>query len=360
MSEKFLGKKPREIRFCYQGQLINPEEIFNLFYKGLEQLVETNIRASKKNHKHRSLAAPVFDNYKNTKEAEESEKIVKQWIRYFPKEKVTAQITFDNNSKRRFTLRKRTNFNASILKLPSVIYLHGEDGSRAILREARTYSIDDVIAKIACRKFGIDFDPKTSRQFQANDNETKVSLPQRKDNIIYIPEPQLLVALEQLYNSNFPKITPEIFVVSSLDNKLWYIRDLLPTLVNTEFDFEKLGRYFGAMHSLGLMDSIDRQIIHYCTIKGHLVNFDPDIIMHTRKLSTLTQKDFDDLVEKLQEEKDKYNLHVFDEEIRKLRKASEETRIKLETDCFNQETIFDYLSRKVDPEKIKDKKIELI
>ena len=350
MNHLFSTKKPREIKLKFKGETITPRQVFQIFYQGLEPLIKANIKAVQKKDIRRS---PTSRKYSDSKLEEEARELHRKWLKEFPEEEASAEVIFDDKTRMNYSLKKRTNFDLTLVAPPSIIYMQdAADESRAVLREARTYNPREWVSKLGCRRFGKLFDIPASEQFYFDDKE-ELKVPEDKRSVIYIPEPHLLLALEDLYQLHFPRITPEIHVIDAEDKTLWYIRRLLPTLVNSEFDFRKLARYYGASHALGLMEMLDRQVVHYCSLRNRVVNYDPDVITHTRKITILAQKDITDLMENLDWDSEKYNLHVYPENKKEFRGISEDARTRLGEAGFNQETIFGKLRKKIEKDKVK-------
>jgi len=350
MPKTFSEKKPKEISFLYQGEHIIPRDIFNIFYRGLEDLIQINIRAVQKKDIRRS---PTSRKYLDPRMQDEANEHIKNWMKEFPKEEAIAEVTFSDKTRMTYSLKKRTNFDLTLLTKPSIIYMNGKDESRAVLREARTYNPQEWVSKLGCRRFEKAFDIQASEQFYFSDKPEIAELPKDSNSVVYIPEPQLLLALEKLYESSFPKITPRITLVDATDKDLWYVRSLLPTLVNSEFDIKKLAKYYGSCHALGLMEMLDRQLIHYCMSKNRVVNYDPDVMTHTRKVNLLTQKDVDEFFTILEEESKIYNVHVFEDDKKEFRKLSEKVRLGLGNAGFTQGLLFSKLKKTIDLAEIK-------
>lgn len=84
------------------------------------------------------------------------------------------------------------------------------------------------------------------------------------------------------------------------DNNLWYVRDFLPSLIDSSFDPDRLGRYLGSLNGLGLMDLIDGQASHYCLNRREdVVNIDPDFVTFTRSQDIVQRSDWADFVTRL-------------------------------------------------------------
>ncbi len=300
MSTLFLDRIPREISFTYRDAQIHPREVFINLYEGLERVVEV----SRRKYFGRSVAREGM----RLRPEKGVDELYAEWIDT-PTE-ITAEIVFNDNTKSSFSVEKRTNFKKErLLKFPSIAYLQDHKGNMLILREARAYSLDDLILPFVKRRAqGIKFDLERTRQFYDNVQSSLVT-PADSRKMMYLPEPHLLAALEKVYAEapHLHRLTPRVATVASSEDKLWYLRDYYSQVVpDTPVDLDALGNYFGTLHALGLMEFIDRQMIHYGFRMDGLQNYDPDFMLHSQSSSFLEGSDWEDLKKELAETNDSF------------------------------------------------------
>tara|TARA_Y100000310_G_scaffold345838_1_gene470963 strand:- start:11085 stop:12212 length:1128 start_codon:yes stop_codon:yes gene_type:complete len=363
MAGGFINKKPREIRLKYQGTDIPAEQIFQTMYQDLEPLVDSNVSFQNMGSSRRYRA---MRDGRSGHKSDPSERLISDWTKTLPEVgEFQADVTFDDGTTTTYDIGERKNFDKGILKLPSIVYLVSEDGTQVILREARRYPLDGIVKKQAIKHFGNRFDIKASDQYEKSDElvteederqaETDLLIPSKDNQVMYVPEPQLLLALEQIYqdfDGNISRLTPEMAIVDSQEDKLWFVREYLPDMMNSQFSTEKVGQYIGTLHALGLMEIMDRQLIHYCLFKQGLVNYDPDFMTHTRNTIMLTQRDTESFLQELKSNNHQGAIHLEDEDFKDMRKRASRLMEELDQKGINRKTIYDYLSKSIDIESV--------
>ena len=193
MGPLFLDQNPREIRFAYEGRNLSPQEVFSHLYQGLEVVVESNRRTAfgkqmvvggQKIHPRRGNTGEVYTAWVNSSG-----------------EPITAEMRFDDASTHQFTVERRTNFKLDhLFKIPSIAYLHDEEGNYLILREARAYPLEELmIPFVKNQPYWKKFDLEKTRQFYGFGGESPLQAA-RHGRTVYIPEPHLIARLESLYS----------------------------------------------------------------------------------------------------------------------------------------------------------------
>jgi hypothetical protein len=240
-------------------------------------------------------------------------------------------MEYKDGASERFNIIPRDNFKISgIQKYPNILTIRGEkSGLELILREARTPTLkkfkkDDILGsqrnwnrplkvskqdalvklKITNRWGSNRMDINASRQFIGKKDDSLsdsgVILPSRK-NLMHIPEPNLVLGLERIYaTGEVPgRITPQIKIVGTSDDKMWYLRTFYNPCVDTGFDPVNVGKYFGTLHAMGLIEG-DRQPIHYVMSGKCMLNYDPDLwsLASSEIFFEDDFKDFKDEIEK--------------------------------------------------------------
>lgn len=282
MAKEYLDStKIREAHFYNKESEVTPKGIFEIFYSNLDELVEYNRSLDSRRRKTMNIPTSELreDLFRNSTEKMRNSRFG-----------LAALLHFDGGEKRSFQIKPRTNFDNTLKKRPNIVYLESEDGNNyLILREARNYEGDDFVKKQCRRELGKHYKPSISTK----DLSEKIDEIDKKD-IISIPEPNLILALEQLYAENIVRrITPRLKITNATEDNIWYIRNFLPSIRDSPSSVECLMRYVGNLHGLGLMDKVDSQQPHYCiNRKGRVVNIDPDFFAHTSNLPTVDSIDW--------------------------------------------------------------------
>jgi hypothetical protein len=196
------------------------------------------------------------------------------------------------------------------------------------------------------KKLENKFDALVTKQFYEPESEQdEIILPKKNSSIILIPEPQLMAALERIHTeAKIRRLTPHPWVIdaSAEEGKLWLLRNYLPVILpDTNVSPRMLGDYLGTLHSLGLMEFIDRQLVHYGCEGCNLVNYDPDVMTHTLSKKTIDDRERRDLESEAKAENSSlyFSLGAILREMKRSRKH-------LEDQGVNKALIFDYLPRR--------------
>jgi hypothetical protein len=340
MSNAFLRRQPKEITFEIDGTIVKPGDMFDHAYSGLGKLVGLNVAPQRGRHKYED-------------QSDDAAELKEEWQRQVPPEGMVAKVTFDDRSKQAYTVAARTNFSTTIRKLPSIMYLVDDDsGSFVILREARRYDQSPTVVE-ATKGLRNKFDWNATNQFY-DDTSDKVK-PAKTKCAMYIPEPNLIAAMEQLYSDmSFPRITLPVNAVDVSSDKLWIVRDFLPLALDYTFTAEKWGEHLGRLHSLGLMDFPDRQLVHYCMMEGqNWGNYDPDFALHTASQPMIQHRELTDIAQVYASEAGKYNIaEAVKPFIKKVKKAIRATREQLQSTGITSATIFNFLKAKPSVESL--------
>ncbi len=300
-SRTILSHDIYDIKYIVNDEECPLTELFNLYYSGLNDLISQNIREE------------FLGDYSNRPKSQREElgwkkSEVDKWIEELRDKPGYCIVTYNDKTSENFNIMPRDNFKISgIQKYPNILTLMGERcGLELILREARTPTLkkfkkEDILGsqriwnkplkvtkqdalvklKITNRWGNNRLDINASRQFigKREDilSEAKIILPGRK-NLMHIPEPNLILGLERIYlTGEVPgRITPQIKIVGTSDDRMWYLRTYYNPCVDTGFDPINVGKYFGTLHALGLVEG-DRQPIHYVMSGKCMLNYDPDL-----------------------------------------------------------------------------------
>lgn len=349
---------PRGMTLRYLGEEIRPSQAFDVLYAGLDSLIEGVVESYTAHGRKEKMEA------RSRVERELKEEYTK-WIRWTNKcsdFKLEAQIAFDDTSLRNYALFPRTNFDPEGLKKrPSIIWLRNvEGGNSLVLREARRYELNSFVAPFVRRTYGNKFDLDVTRQFYTDtcNTERKNTSKREETNtvrtarasskpsgVMFLPEPQLLAGLEKMNEEGWMgRLTPQPFAVDANEDKLWYLRHHISTLVaDVSPTMEDLGNFFGQMQALGLIEELDRQMIHYgYSSEGNIINYDPDFMVHSTSDRLVRQRDFDDLRDVMGREA-KNLLVSFD----LIKRAIDVQREYAEQMGITKQTLLDYLPTSV-------------
>ncbi|PIO07669.1 hypothetical protein COU59_03100 [Candidatus Pacearchaeota archaeon CG10_big_fil_rev_8_21_14_0_10_34_12] len=285
-----VTENAREVRFFRQSDQVSPSEVFNLLYSPLDPLIDLNRKMGKRFSKIGYIGKRIMEERRESVYA-----LCKRGVEEMVGE-FSAEIISNNSKKEVYGIVPRTNYDYSAPKRPNII-LANNGCSQVVFREARTYSEDNYIAG----KMRNIFKRKYKGQFPGEDiTEDDI----KKRDIVFVPEPHLILALEDLALEGVAsRITPKIKLIESQEDTLWYMRDFLPSLRDASFDAEKLGKHIGVFNGLGLMDVVDGQLVHYCLLRGgDIVNIDPDFVTFTKSknlVQNIDWPDFKEMVPKL-------------------------------------------------------------
>ncbi len=275
-------KDVREMRIFHESREITPSELFGGMYSHLDSLIRFN-------QEHSGAYVSGNDSYKTTSRERHRDALYEKARNGV--ESVSGQyhveMVFDDLDKKNLGVFPRTNYEDSTLKEPNIVFLAG-NGAKIILREARTYE-NPFFDRRLRNKFGNKYKGKIPREDLApKDVEDR--------GLLFVPEPHLLLSLEDLVSDGrIARITPKFKVVRVDEKNLWYLRDFLPSLRDIPLSIGRIGEYLGTFNALGLIDTVDGQPAHYCLAeKGKAVNVDPDFIIFTKSGSIVQNTDWPD------------------------------------------------------------------
>ena len=244
------------------GKSISADEVFDTGYSSLDSLIAHNLTKSgcepRKEELHRQKSAQLFSD----------------WAENVPEELV-ANLTTDAGVET-YKVVYRTNMHPSAIKIPNIVYLKKDFGTRYIVRDARKH--DASVVRTILRKH--------HNELSLADYTSGVFNP--KSKMTLIPEPNLIVALQTLQDSGYPVLIPPQKVMGAKTGRMFLLRDFLGESVrDSTFDPQLTGEYLGNLHSYGLMEILDRQIMHYFIVPGNdgpqVVNIDPDVSLWSMK-----------------------------------------------------------------------------
>lgn len=348
MSTPIISNSPISVNFYDRDKTYTPKEVFEIFYCGLDGLIS---EVSEK-----ILQSKKFDEPDNIRRERVNKQYIIPWsssIRQLRTENpIKAEITFENGSKKDYELVERTNFRLTNLKRPSILYLRDDNGEEHILREARTYPVEGAIKGL----FSIagyttpSFAFVASKQWLEQDKDNEVIWPKGKKQALYIPEPNLILALEKIYNEfpDLPRITPRQRVVDANETTLWYIRDKNPLYQDSGMEPELLGNHLAILSALGLVDKIDNKLEHYSRYGKILLNYDPDFITFLNNPQHSLLGNYETTFEVLS---DSYNADVINNEDfkKRMKKASNTTLDTLIKKGITPELFKSNIERRINP-----------
>lgn len=310
---------------------ISPQQVFEEFYGGLEDLLEHNRKRSD------VMRQRVAHDEKRRQERERE--FFKQWRGSIP-ENVEASVIYDGGKEKNLYFKPRLNIETSFSgeaekrarrqREPNVLFLEDEDGSEAyVFRRAMTYNPKSHAFEVFNERAGNKHDNFAYADFLPEDADTYQH--GKRGGELFIPEPFLLTGLERAFSTyNIPRTAPKHgHVLTDEDEHVSYIlRPYLDSVRSRPADSEKFVGYLASMHSLGLIDSYDRQPDHYCLEKGEttppapIVNIDPDYICNVGSIQQKLKhdrKEFFDAITKFQQNILEEDYDWFLEEYREMR-----------------------------------------
>jgi hypothetical protein len=231
----------------------------------------------------------------------------------------SAFLYFGGGKRELFEVKPRTNFRDTLTKRPNIIFLAGGNNNTLVLREARNYEGNPLVYSDAKSFFKKNY----AGNYSSGEEDSF------KNKVFSIPEPGLILALEQIHKTlGIPRIIPKFKVLDANEANLYYLRNSLLSIQDGPFNSESLIFYEGVLNGLGLMDVLDAQYAHYClNDKGDVVNIDPDFFSYSSSLKHIDNYDWNHF---------KKNLRPFYPEIfsdsnlnKTRRKIIEETQEKL-------------------------------
>ncbi len=324
-------KKIKEIEFIKKKSKISLKDIIETLYSPLDELAKNNCKTAMK-YKNRIDIDTRWYNEQAKKSLEDAMIEVNS-----ASQGLFAKIYFDNGVKKISRIAPRTNLEPELKKRPNIVYLIGNGNKQIILREARGKKADALDIKkmrfLFERKYREDINPKNifSQRNEIN-----------KKDVCLIPEPSLILALEQIYKEGIaPRITPNLKILGKEENHIWYLRNFLPSVRDSPFNMDIAMTYSGTLRGLGLMDVMDFNEAHYCLDqKGEIVNIDPDFFCFTPHGGIIDNRDwveFKDILNKIEK-----HHKISSNENKKRRKVYREIKKRMKGS-----TILDYFPENI-------------
>ena len=219
------------------GEEVHPRDFFDE-YSVLEELIELNRKAV---YSRKRMAQTPVD--PRIQEDEERNHLASEARAKLEQADYAAEIDY-GSKKETLDVRLRTNFDDDLLKKPTIVQISRRSFPMLILREARTYSLNDLVP---FRKM----DRRTKELYKEGELE--------ENRLNIIPEPTLIKSLEALYSKGYPRFTVPLKILFDEGEKLYYIRPFVGTsLRDVSFNVEEAAKYLGIVHSYGLHERFDR------------------------------------------------------------------------------------------------------
>ncbi|MGM5483190.1 MAG: hypothetical protein ACQESF_07025 [Nanobdellota archaeon] len=270
------------VGFYCNGNPCNAYTIFEKAYSGLDNLIELNRKEQRKSFQTGYVQPADLD--------ERRERDYFRWLESVPESlEMKAQLRTKKTPKFvDLKIKPRTNFTADKDRRPNIVYAEDDNQNTLIMRLSRTYLPGK-------RKGSHNFNWLRRNHYKKIDIDNlmewieKENLSKNKyHSYQYLPEPHLIVALENMYKEGFPRVTPKLKTVDQKDNELVTLRPMLMRAWDMPLTQElqkQLGEYLGNLYSLGIIEKADRNIAHYSIQKPmpeyapRVVNFDPDFFV---------------------------------------------------------------------------------
>ncbi|MDD9952876.1 MAG: hypothetical protein OXR66_00905 [Candidatus Woesearchaeota archaeon] len=345
----FLTRKPREITLHWNGDEVDPGTLFRYMYEDLGTAIRQN---------RISISAVLREGGILGACASDLARMKHEWETDISSRNLRANVAFNDGSRSEYRLVPRTNFDiADLVKIPNVVFLQGEGGDNAVLREARVYSWDKMVEPLYIPRIGDTFDREASRQFYDSPNGEPVE-PEAYGNIMLLPEPQVIGALKEMYDTGvISRVTPHMRVIGSDATSLWYVRDHLQLCRDVRAEPHDLARYFATLHALGLMEFLDRSMEHCAIVEGISVgNYDLDFVTHTQNSCIISSRDMENLNQKLDQEGKEVASAGHLATCPYKREIAGQIRSqvdRLQERGINELSIFSYMTRGIEPNKFR-------
>lgn len=273
----------KEINFFNGGKEISAEELFNLVYQGLDDMIDL-ITGNKAGMYSNNMITPQDNRIKTSRN---------EWAKEVDKLALTASLSLKRNKILTADISQRTDFNY-ISKKPNILHLTFPSGERIILRESKIHmpsTVRTIFDKKRESQIGRQISNNYSKIFINPPSFMRDKKPEilfNKHKAYFIPEPILLDVLEQFYEKGIPRLTPERKIIEKGKNVTYSLRPFYDKLSDTGLSKENLhalGNYFGTLHMLGLVDNCDAQGNHYMLDKkpgngSSVINIDPDFMIY--------------------------------------------------------------------------------
>ncbi len=281
----------REMGFFSGPKPISPADIFK-GYDGLKFLIDWNTGGLDASHDRVTRESFVW------KQAP-LEEVVDRYKRALPKDIIAVAKT-DDGRITPFEVQYRTNFRKGMTKEPNVVYLI-QDSFVIVMRVGRTYDEEFSAPQLSKYRGHIN---KHHYLGLLTGSHQSVEIDMKK--FLFLPEPYLLAALENLYLEGTPRITPNLKVVETDNGDVYYLRTWVKSLRDLPLDSLAVARYLGTAQGYGLFeDKEERQVVHYCyqpTEDGAIiVNIDPDLMLNRLEKPRHDADDTNDFLAKLME-----------------------------------------------------------
>lgn len=270
------------IEFQQGTKVVEPKEVFEAHYQGLDELIHFNEKRRKK----REAEEP---RRKDRNQRKERELFVK-WQKTIP-DNYTVNVTTKKGEEKELRVQERKNLETSFsqeeglrgyrTRRPNILFLEDTSGDVLVLRQTKIYKPKGDVARKAQAKYGNKIDRNQYRKFWEDTTHTI-----NTNRYLLLPEPNLVVATEQLYQENIiDRVTPvNKPVYTDKENRSHYVlRPYLDSIRSRPTTMEAVARYLAGLHSVGLSDERDRQKEHYCIQQGQtssIVNIDPDFFIY--------------------------------------------------------------------------------
>ena len=288
------------ITLTKDGGEIPPSKVFDAFYGGLADLLRHNRQRSSSNQR---------DNSRLEQSHQQREReLFKKWRDSFPQD-IEAVMTYDQGGQKTFTVQPRLNIETTFSgeaekrgrrqREPNILFLEDNSGSETyVFRRAMTYKPGDHAFDVFNKEAGNKHDHFAYASFLPPDAKTYNH--GKRGGELFLPEPFLLAGLERAFSTHdISRTTPKHGHVATDENThtSYLLRPYLDSVRSRPAAPKKFVEYLSSMHSLGLLDTYDRQAEHYCLEKGEtnppapIVNIDPDYIVHAGSLDQKIQHD---------------------------------------------------------------------
>jgi hypothetical protein len=339
----FRSNIPREMTLSYNSEIVSPKELFDRLYIGLDPVIQRN---------HAFISAPSYQKISKDKEPlrKECESYLQTWENQVSQDRVYATIATDDGGIKQWEIKARRNFSpTNIFKHPNICLLQDTQGQTLVFRECRKGLVPSFQTE-AHRRFKNKYNKDLALRSVEPVCDTSILDEYRNaktNSVIFVPEPNVLQALELMYTeTDLERISPEYIEVSADDTHLWILRDYKAIARDTGLPAEKFGNYLGITASLGLVEAIDRQLIHYFTNTPQtLGNYDLDFLLHTKSADLLTHNELTDIESLIRADGEDYGIHIpIKEYLKSLKRARNHKKHELERQNITPSRFFEFYS----------------
>ncbi|MFT4310261.1 MAG: hypothetical protein ACMXYC_01375 [Candidatus Woesearchaeota archaeon] len=272
----------RELRIAsLEGEKLDPGALFDRAYGDLGELIRQCNNELINNMRDIRMSSRRLGTSDETRQ-----RLKTTWLQDKKAGLGTVDIIRDDNKSEHYKIHVRDNFDMTGFKVPNILFLMGEKDT-LVLREARQYSWN-FLRKHMYKRLHNDFSEHATQQFYERNVLSELVAPAGA-KFMHIPEPQLIQALEEIYNQGIDRITPEAKTIATSHDKSWRIREFLPSISDAPMQESSLIGYFSVLNALGLTGKIDDQVEHISYQQGSLRNFDPDFMLFSKKIPKVMQ-----------------------------------------------------------------------